>query len=246
MAKMLGLQASISPRTDLVSVWSPGGVATELDHLQPEAEITATLKAIKEAAGTVAAAQTAKAKPTPAKEQAVATGSIYAKLLRFQSLPLSIHKSNSANLGGRGSYRYADLPSCLEVIRPALADCGLVVVQLVDGDSLLTRIVDASTGEAIESRFHMPLEGLNWHGIGSAISYARRYALLSALSLAPDDDDDAASTLPSQATQAAQKLLNQPARPAETCPDCGSELSIGKKTGRLYCRPCWQAKAPAY
>lgn len=255
MAKQHGLELTFDPASDCDVLHPPGdtdaGVWLTLRQTT-ESEFEAlcqkmSKKPTKTPPAGIAAQPVAKPEPAPAKEQAVTATTLYGKLLKFQSLPLSIHKANTASIGGRGSYRYADLPSCLEVIRPALAECGLVVVQLVDGDSLLTRIVDASTGEAIESRFHMPLEGLSWHQIGSAISYARRYALLSALSLAPDDDDDAHSTLPQPTATAAARMVAQPARPAEpaACPECGSGLEIGRKSGKLWCRSCWQAKQQA-
>lgn len=208
-----------------------------------EREIAASCKLMSRKAEkppeAVAAAPMAEAKPEPAKEQTMTTGSIYTRLLKFQRLPLAIHKNNSANLGGRGSYRYADLPSVLEVIRPALSECGLVLIQIIDGESLVTRLIDAETGEAIESRFPMPFDGLNWHGIGSAISYARRYATLSLLSLAPDDDD-AASTMPANNDRA--RAAAAAAVLADECFECGGPMEIGPKTGKPFCRSCWQAK----
>ena len=176
--------------------------------------------------------------------------SLYASLLKFQSANVPIHKNCVANLGGGRQYRYADLPSVLASIKPALSDCGLVLIQLVDGGTLTTRIMHAGTGEALESHFPLPLDGLNWHGIGSAVSYARRYALTSLLGLAPDDDDDAVSTLPAKTPTVAQRGNGGPVTALKrdipsSCPHCAEPMSVGPR-GSEYCKPCWQAKRNGY
>ena len=186
----------------------------------------------------------------PGKETKTAM-SLYKSLLKFQSANVPIHKNCVANLGGGRQYRYADLPSVLASIKPALSDCGLVLIQLVDGGTLTTRIMHADTGEALESHFPLPLDGLNWHGIGSAVSYARRYALTSLLGLAPDDDDDAVSTLPVKTPTAIQRGNGEPVvaakrdLPAASCPHCSGPMSVGPKGGS-YCPDCWKAKRNGY
>lgn len=100
---------------------------------------------------------------------------------------------------------YASLESVIEASRDILADNGLCVIQapgpFVDGRlSMTTRILHTS-GEWIESEFHMPLVKADPQGTGSAVTYARRYALMAALNLAAVDDDGEAAqgrTAPSQ------------------------------------------------
>tara|TARA_R100001443_G_scaffold11379_1_gene20947 strand:+ start:3160 stop:3828 length:669 start_codon:yes stop_codon:yes gene_type:complete len=90
---------------------------------------------------------------------------------------------------------YATLKSCLDTVRPTLANHGLVVMQFVmpsanGGDRLVTRVLHESGG-------FMEDEGIslvgadNMQKLGSAISYARRYGLLAMLGLVGDPDDDA-------------------------------------------------------
>jgi hypothetical protein len=57
----------------------------------------------------------------------------------------------------------------------------------------------------IESVMPVPRGDLDWQSWGSAITYARRYALTAILGVAPEDDDDA-----TQAVQAPEK------KPAKT------------------------------
>lgn len=101
-------------------------------------------------------------------------------------------KARTASLG-QYSYTYADLASVLEHVRPVLAKHDLVVTQdtcVEDGRLCVYTWLRHASGESL--RFG-PLSGpmgQTWQNVGSAITYARRYALLSALCLAADDDDD--------------------------------------------------------
>ncbi len=98
--------------------------------------------------------------------------------------------------------KYASLSSILDAISAPLTDAGLSVVQLPTGEyGLTTRIIHES-GEWIESTYSMRPARMDPQGMGSAITYQRRYALSAALSLNIDDDDDgnAASQPPKSAT----------------------------------------------
>lgn len=105
--------------------------------------------------------------------------------------------------------KYADLSAVFEAIRPALAKHGLAVVQMPEhsDDALLhltTRICHKS-GQWIEGTMSIPVGKVNAHGYGSAITYARRYALAAALGVVADEDDDgnAASEAPTVAERIA-------------------------------------------
>lgn len=102
---------------------------------------------------------------------------------------------------GTRSYRYATLPSILEAIEPTLKACGLLVIQtLTQTESidpvpaLTTAIIHIETGTDISSTVPLVLANQDPQSAGSAITYMRRYALVTALGLAPDEDDDAASS----------------------------------------------------
>jgi hypothetical protein len=178
---------------------------------------------------------------------------IFQKLLTFQRQNVVIHKDGTAAVGGGRAYKYATLPAVLDAVRPALSASGLVLTQVMDGGELVTRLVDCDTGEHIESRFPMSFDGLGWHQIGSAQTYARRYSLLGLLGLAPDDDDDAASAMAPAKTPSrfdrgngepvvALKRAEPPAMSGEYCDTCGDEMTVGPKTGKPYCHRCWAAK----
>ena len=93
------------------------------------------------------------------------------------------------------SYSYAGLPDIIDLVKPKLHKNGLTITQSIQG----------SLGEvAVETRIHHtgghvevfgPLvlpAGRDAQAAGSAITYARRYALCAALGIAPDEDDDGA------------------------------------------------------
>lgn len=82
--------------------------------------------------------------------------------------------------------KYADLPTILQAVEPALLEQGLIILQPIIDNKVYTKITDGET--TIESSveinaFNKPQE------LGSAITYYRRYTLQSLLCLAADDDD---------------------------------------------------------
>lgn len=90
--------------------------------------------------------------------------------------------------------KYAGLPSVLEVVLPILHKNGLYLTQspLSEGErvGVKTTITHAESGDSIEGSFTMALAKNDPQGAGSAITYARRYALVSMLGLNVDEDDD--------------------------------------------------------
>lgn len=93
------------------------------------------------------------------------------------------------------TYNYADLTSVLRVVKTALATQNLTLSQpiVVEGDHLLvtTLVTDIDTGESLSfGGPGCPIKG-DPQAAGSAISYFRRYALLSLFALEQEDDDGA-------------------------------------------------------
>lgn len=110
---------------------------------------------------------------------------------------------------------YATLASVIEVTREKLSDNGLSLTQFPGTDANGTPYVDTllghESGEWICGRMAMKPEEMNPHGIGSAITYIRRYARMAVLGIAPEDDDgngamgERARKSTEQARQAAQE-----------------------------------------
>lgn len=98
--------------------------------------------------------------------------------------------------------KYADLAECWETIRMPLTSNGLCVVQSTDidesGGLILETMLIHTSGEYIGGRLRMNPEKPNSpQAMGSCVTYARRYGLMSLLGLSPTDDDgNAASVVP--------------------------------------------------
>jgi ERF superfamily len=108
-------------------------------------------------------------------------------------------------------YKYMTLDKLIEATRPILNRHGLAIVQApttlerkeADGTialvpALATRIMHEDSkvevwtqGEAIEYTMPLYLTDKSMQGLGSAITYARRYAWASALGIAAEEDTDA-------------------------------------------------------
>lgn len=99
---------------------------------------------------------------------------------------------------------YADLSSVRAAIRQPFADNGLSVVQFprtVTGGVEIETMLLHTSGEFMAETLFMPVKH-EPHPIGSGISYARRYALMSIANLAADDDDgNAAQVAKPEATK---------------------------------------------
>ena len=85
---------------------------------------------------------------------------------------------------------YATLQNIQEAIREPLIECQLTVSQHPEGEHGLTTILMHSSGEWIESYYVMTPVKNDPQGIGSCITYQKRYALVSILNLSVNDPDD--------------------------------------------------------
>lgn len=92
---------------------------------------------------------------------------------------------------------YADLESIWDACRKALSENGLAVIQTTEvlGEtlSLITTLVHSS-GQSISGSYPIKPVKDDPQGIGSAITYARRYALASIVGVHQTDDDGNAAS----------------------------------------------------
>ncbi len=95
----------------------------------------------------------------------------------------------------KGSYtfRYSTLDKITEMIRPALAENGLCILQPIvttdRGAVLLTRLLHES-GQWMECEVTLPPVGNNPQSFGSAVTYLKRYSLVAFLNITSDEDND--------------------------------------------------------
>lgn len=94
--------------------------------------------------------------------------------------------------------KYADLSACVEAVIDALNSNGIALIQHThecsDGVIVETMFLHES-GESITSgKLHVPAAKQDPQGYGSALTYARRYSLMAACGIAPEDDDGNAAS----------------------------------------------------
>jgi hypothetical protein len=111
--------------------------------------------------------------------QTVANGD-FARALAAMSHP---HRDGTSHHG-----RYATLPAILDVIRPILAEHHLAVFQPMTPDGVRTVFVHTN-GAMIDAGLYPVAGSNNPQAQGSAVTYARRYALSAALGVSGVDDD---------------------------------------------------------
>jgi CheY-like chemotaxis protein len=93
---------------------------------------------------------------------------------------------------------YADLSSVRDACMPALNAHGIAVIQPIRNDPDLGRCVTTiflhPSGETLDCPVPIITGKNDMQGLGSAITYARRYGLMSLAGIAPDDDDGNAAS----------------------------------------------------
>jgi hypothetical protein len=98
--------------------------------------------------------------------------------------------------------KYADLSSVWEACRDALHAHGLAVVQAplsTEAGAGVETMLLHSSGEWMSETLILPLAKNDPQGAGSAITYARRYALAAFVGVCPEDDDANAASEPLRA-----------------------------------------------
>ena len=89
--------------------------------------------------------------------------------------------------------RYADLAACVEAVVDSLNNNGIALIQQnqpsPDGVIVETIFLHES-GESLNcGQLFVPANKHDAQGFGSALTYARRYSLMAACGIAPEDDD---------------------------------------------------------
>lgn len=116
--------------------------------------------------------------------------SIYKKLALVQEEVGTMQKDTKGY-----NYKYFDINQLLEKLQPVLKKHGLAVFQPINDGEVNTQIVDLENDEHIFSSIRLP-EGVKPQDLGSAITYFRRYSLVSLLAIQAEDDDGAKATKP--------------------------------------------------
>jgi hypothetical protein len=94
--------------------------------------------------------------------------------------------------------KYADLSACVEAVIDSLNDNGIALVQNCHESEtgvIVETVFIHESGETIScGKLHVPAAKNDPQGYGSALTYARRYSLMAACGIAPEDDDANSAT----------------------------------------------------
>ena len=139
--------------------------------------------------------------------------------------------------------KYADLASCWDACRKALSDNKLAVIQTTEPDDervvVITTLVHSS-GEWIRGKISMSPKDTTPQGIGSCVTYARRYSLCGMVDIAPAEDDgnEASKVVTAQSKPVlglrVQSLINRVATATkEDCLSIQSDRIASAKKGEI-------------
>jgi hypothetical protein len=122
--------------------------------------------------------------------------------------------------------RYASLASVMEAVKP-MADVGIAITQdcsvIRDGNGaqvvVTTMLSHAESGEWITGNISMKVERDTPQGVGSALTYARRYAISSIAGIAADEDDDSEGAEPARKAPVSAPKASKPAPAPKVDPE---------------------------
>jgi hypothetical protein len=127
--------------------------------------------------------------------------------------------------------KYADLSACVEAVIDALNENGIALIQknhLDETGVTVETVFVHESGEMLDcGRLHVPAAKSDPQGFGSALTYARRYSLMAACGIAPEDDDGHAGTAATR-----QQATTKPAAATDMSPKARAErITLGVNRG---------------
>ena len=146
--------------------------------------------------------------------------------------------------------KYASLSSCVDSCKEAFHTHNFALLQSNGHDEygqyVKTELLH-TTGASWGSVVYLVLSKQDMQGLGSAITYARRYGLLGMVGLAPEDDDGNASVAPPKpapkpAAQAPQKPAQTHSAPPLMDLDKWQVWVVDQKRALDYCSEKYQLK----
>lgn len=143
----------------------------------------------------------------------------------FVAAQMAAEAVTKANVNPAFKSKYADLAAVVEAVIPALNAQGIGVMQFpaFDGDFVtVTTTFLHDSGASVSSDLRLRPSKSDPQGVGSAVTYGRRYSLLAMMGAAPEDDDGNAASGPRQ-----QPVNQTPPKEAPKPP------TLAERAGRL-------------
>jgi hypothetical protein len=122
----------------------------------------------------------------------------------FVAAQMAAEAVTKANMNPAFKSKYADLAAVVEAVIPALNAQGIGVMQFpaFDGEFVtVTTTFLHDSGASVSSDLRLRPSKSDPQGVGSAVTYGRRYSLLAMMGAAPEDDDGNAASGPHERPQ---------------------------------------------
>ncbi|TVQ99289.1 MAG: hypothetical protein EA399_07810 [Desulfovibrionales bacterium] len=141
-------------------------------------------------------------------ENAAEYGTVFGELGQVDQLAAALAQAQAEMQAARKysinphlKSKYADLSSLWEAIRGPLSKHGLSVAQVFDthhsdNEVLVRTILLHKSGQTLTSALRLPVPKRDPQGVGSAVTYARRYGLAAMVGATADVDDDGHAAMP--------------------------------------------------
>jgi hypothetical protein len=110
--------------------------------------------------------------------------------------------------------KYADLAEVLNTVRPVMAKHGIAIIQMpsfASGVASVETLMTHASGEWISNICSAPVSKQDAQGVGSAITYLRRYSLAAFAGIAQEDDDGNLAVAKPEPTLAAAPRMGKSA-----------------------------------
>jgi hypothetical protein len=194
------------------------------------------------------------ATPQPVLQSSDEVAGIIEALCKAQSAFGVVAKDREANIAStRGSYKYgyATLSSVIAAVRPALNAQGIVLVQsanVINTERAVLLQVDTrfihTTGQWLGSVLRLPLTDATPQGMGSLLSYLRRYGLSALAGVsASEEDDDGQAAQPT--TTPVRPKPDRRTEPRPTPPTTGTDQSLAERQAQQEAPAAAQEPRPA-
>ena len=153
-----------------------------------------------------------------------------------QAIAKAQHDVENASKNAKNPHfksKYADLAELLNTVRPVFSIHGLAIVQMPSFDGGIASVetmISHSSGEWISSICSAPVSKQDAQGVGSAITYLRRYSLAAMCGIAQEDDDANSSVGHAPQPQTQAKPQAKPEISSERLAKAIEAIKAGKAT----------------
>ena len=133
------------------------------------------------------------------------TATVITALLAAQAEFPTIARTHTAEVRGKDGkagfkYTYADLADVLAAVKPILAKHGLLVSQHTrptdNGKTRLATLLHHTGGDVLDSEVVIEVTTANPQQFGAALTYLRRYQIVTLLGIVAEEDRDAQDVVP--------------------------------------------------